>query len=385
VRRRWHKLPPEVRREIIRLAAKGRSWDQIRLEVDCAIGTVCNVLRPFGGVYRPEMWQVSTFRLSLPERVEIRIKLELGWSLRRIGRALGRDVSTVSREVAGNGGRVDYQPFHAHGRAWSAARRPKPFKLAGGQRLTERVIRDLEKLWSPEQTGNRLRLEFPDEPEMWVSHETIYQSLFVQGRGELRRELAACLRTGRAARRPRGRSAPKGRIADKIMISDRPDIDDRLIPGHWEGDLIIGKNNGSAIATLVERSSRFVMLVHLPDGRNAEAVREAMTAKILTLPEALRRSITWDQGVEMAQHAQFSIDTGIDVYFCDPHSPWQRGTNENTNGLIRQYYPKGTDLSGYNEAHLDATADSLNGRPRETLEWMTPSEKLNELLVALTV
>jgi transposase, IS30 family len=385
VRRRWHKLPPEVRREIIRLAAKGRSWDQIRLEIDCSVGTVCNVLRPLGGVYRPGMWQVSTARLSLPDRVEIRLGLERAWSLRRIARALGRAASTVSREVAGNGGRDGYQPFDAHGRAWLAARRPKAFKLADNPRLVGRVSTDLERLWSPEQTANRLRVEFPDDPEMWVSHETIYQSLFVQGRGELNRELARCLRTGRAARRRPGRSARAGTIANKIMISDRPDIDDRLIPGHWEGDLIIGKNGHSAIGTLVERSTRFVMLLHIPNGHTAEAVREAMTAKILTLPAALRRSITWDQGTEMAQHAQFTVDTGIDIYFCDPYAPWQRGSNENTNGLIRQYYPKGTDLSVHSGAHLDATADSLNGRPRETLDWMTPSEKLNEALVALTV
>jgi transposase, IS30 family len=385
MRRRWRRLPPEVRREIIRLAAQGRSRQQIRLEIDCAVGTVCNVLQPLGGVYRPQMWQVSTARLSLPDRVEILLGLERAWSLRRIARGLGRAGSTVTREVAANGGRGGYQPFQAHARAWSAARRPKVFKLADNPRLVDRVTRDLQRFWSPEQIAERLQDEFPDDPEMWVSHETIYQSLFVQGRGELRRELARCLRTGRAARRPRGRSAPQGRIANKIMISDRPDIDDRLIPGHWEGDLIIGKNNASAIGTLVERSTRFVMLLHLPDGHTAEAVREAMTAKILTLPAALRRSITWDQGVEMAQHATFKVDTGIDVYFCDPHSPWQRGTNENTNGLLRQYFPKGTDLSMHSEADLDTAADSLNGRPRETLEWMTPSEKLNEALVALTV
>jgi transposase, IS30 family len=385
VRRRWRRLPPEVRWEIIRLASQGRSWDQIRVEIDCAVGTVSNVLRPLGGVYRAQMWQVSTARLSLQDRVEIRLGLERCWSLRRVARGLGRAASTVTREVAANGGREGYQPFQAHGRAWSAARRPKLFKLADNARLVDRVSTDLQRLWSPEQTANRLRAEFPDDPEMWVSHETIYQSLFVQGRGELRRELARCLRTGRAARRPQGRAPRAGTIANKIMISDRPDIDDRLIPGHWEGDLIIGKNGHSAIGTLVERSTRFVMLLHIPNGHTAEAVREAMTAKILTLPAALRRSITWDQGTEMAQHAQFTVDTGIDIYFCDPYAPWQRGSNENTNGLIRQYYPKGTDLSVHSGAHLDATADSLNGRPRETLDWMTPSEKLNEALVALTV
>jgi transposase, IS30 family len=383
VRRRWHKLPLDVRREIIRLAARGRSWDQIRREIDCSVGTVCNVLQPLGGVYRPRMWQVSTARLSLPDRVEIRLGLERCWSLRQVARGLGRAASTVTREVAANGGRGGYQPFDAHARAWSAARRPKPFKLADNPRLVDRVSSDLQRFWSPEQIAKRTREEFPADPEMWVSHETIYQSLFVQGRGELRRELARCLRTGRTARRPQGR-APRVRITGMVAISDRPDIRDRLVPGHWEGDLIIGKNGLSAIGTLVERSTRFVMLLHLPNGRSAEAVRDAMTNKILTLPAALRRSITWDQGIEMAHHAQFSIDTGIDVYFCDPHAPWQRGTNENTNGLLRQYLPKSTDLSVHTEADLDTIADSLNGRPRETLEWMTPSEKLNEVLVALT-
>jgi transposase, IS30 family len=247
------------------------------------------------------------------------------------------------------------------------------------------VVGDLQRLWSPQQVAKRLREEFPADPEMQVSHETIYQSLFVQGRGELRRELTACLRTGRTARKRRGHTRPGNKITNMVMISDRPaEIADRAVPGHWEGDLIIGKDGLSAVGTLVERSTRFVMLLHLPKDRTAESVRAAMTAKIQTLPAALVRSITWDQGREMADHATFSVDTGVAVYFCDPHSPWQRGSNENTNGLLRQYYPKGTDLSVHDQAHLAATEDSLNGRPRETLGWMTPSEKLNEVLVALT-
>ena len=217
---------------------------------------------------------------------------------------------------------------------------------------------------------------------MWVSHETIYKSLYVQGRGELRRELHHCLRTGRAQRRHQGRIDTRGQIPNMVMISERPaDVDDRAVPGHWEGDLIMGANNRSAIGTLVERSTRFVMLLHLPHGRSAEAVRDAMAAKILTLPEALRRSITWDQGKEMLQHAQFTIDTGVPVFFCDPHSPWQRGTNENTNGLLRQYFPKGISLRRFTDADLDAAADSLNNRPRETLGWQTPRERLNQLLL----
>jgi len=240
-------------------------------------------------------------------------------------------------------------------------------------------------LVSPQEISRRLRIEFAGDPMMWVSHETIYQALFVQGRGELRRELAACLRTGRARRVNQGRRPSPGPVPDMVMISQRPaEAADRAVPGHWEGDLIIGKNGRSAIGTLVERSTRLVILLHLPGGRSAEEVRDAMTATITTLPAALRRSITWDQGPEMAQHAQFSIQTGVPVYFCDPHSPWQRGSNENTNGLLRQYFPKGTDLSVHDQAALDAVADSLNGRPRKTLNWMTPSEKLNQLLDATT-
>ena len=385
MRRRWKYLPPEVRREIIRLAATGATRDEIRLRADVAIGTVSNVLRPLGGVIRPEMWLPSPARLSVEERVEIRLGLERGWSLRRIAAGVGRAPSTISREVAGNGGRGGYAPMAAHRRAAALARRPKPTKLAGSSRLRERVVADLERLWSPEQIADRLRAEFPDQPEMRVSHETIYRSLFVQGRGELRRELAACLRTGRAARRPRGRTDGRGHITGMVMLSERPaEAADRAVPGHWEGDLILGKGGRSAIGTLVERSTRFVMLLHLPHGRGAEQVRDAMTTAITTLPAALRRSITWDQGSEMHQHTRFSVDTGIPVYFCDPHAPWQRGANENTNGLLRQYFPKGTDLAVHDAAALQAAADSLNGRPRKTLGSMTPSEKLNEVLVALT-
>jgi Transposase and inactivated derivatives, IS30 family len=240
-----------------------------------------------------------------------------------------------------------------------------------------------EELWSPTQISAQLRIEFPDDPMMRVSPETIYQSLYVQGRGALRKELASCLRTGRAMRRNRSRLELRGRIPEMVMISERPpEVEDRAVPGHWEGDLIIGKNNKSAVGTLVERSTRYVMLLHLPDGYQAEHVRTAMAAKIKTLPDHLVRSITWDQGKEMAQHATFTVDTGVDVYFCDPHSPWQRGSNENTNGLLRQYFPKGTDLSVHTQADLDAIAVKLNGRPRQTLGWMTPSEALAEAVAS---
>jgi IS30 family transposase len=269
----------------------------------------------------------------------------------------------------------------AHQRAGDAAARPKATKLASSAELCARVIADLEAWWSPEQIARRLAAEFGNDASMRVSHETIYQSLYVQGRGELRRELARCLRSGRAKRRPQGRGNTGARISDMVMISERPaDVEDRAVPGHWEGDLILGKNGTSAIGTLVERATRYVMLLHLPHGRNAEHVRDAMTATIQTLPASLRRSITWDQGTEMAQHRQFSIDTGVAVYFCDPHAPWQRGSNENTNGLLRQYFPKGTDLSLHDAATLQAAADSLNGRPRETLNWKKPTEALTEFI-----
>ncbi len=380
--RRWKYLPVEVRREIIRLAAKGRSTEQIRVEADVSFGTVRNVIRPLGGVIRPEMWQPSAVRLSADERAEIRVGLELGWSFRAIGRHLGRSPSTISREVAAHGGRRAYRPLAAHREAAARARRPKPTKLSVNPELAAVVAADLERLWSPQQIACRLRQAFPDRPEMRVSHETIYKSLYVQGRGELRRELTRCLRTGRAARTPRGQTGNRGRIPGMVMISERPaEAEDRAVPGHWEGDLVMGKNNLSAIGTLVERSTRFVILLHLGHDKTAAHVRTQMAAAITALPDALQRSITWDQGSEMTQHAQFTIDTGIPVYFCDPRSPWQRGSNENTNGLLRQYFPKGTDLSRHTPADLQAAADSLNGRPRQTLNWRTPSESLNELLL----
>ena len=243
----------------------------------------------------------------------------------------------------------------------------------------------LEEWWSPQEIARRLRVEFPTDPMMWVSHETIYQALFVQGRGELRRELARCLRTGRAARRCHGRHENPGRIPGMVMISDRPaEAADRAVPGHWEGDLILGKASQSAVGTLVERSTRFVLLLHLPHSKDARAVDEAMRKAIATLPDELFRSITWDQGKEMSRHAAFTIDTGIAVYFCDPHSPWQRGSNENTNGLLRQYMPKGTDLTVHSAEDLARFARSLNNRPRKTLGYMKPSEKLTELLAHTT-
>jgi IS30 family transposase len=255
-------------------------------------------------------------------------------------------------------------------------------RLAACPRLRRVVEAKLEKKWSPQQIARWLPGAYPQDPEMRVSHETIYMSLFVQGRGALRQELARCLRQGRAARRPQGQRQPtaQGRIPNMVMISERPpEIADRAVPGHWEGDLIMGKRQTS-IATLVERSTRYVMLVRLPGGHTADHVRDRLSKKILTLPSELRRSLTWDQGKELAQHLRFTVDTGVQVYFCDPKSPWQRGSSENTNGLLRQYLPKATDLSVHSQARLNAVARELNGRPRQTLGWKTPSEKLAEVL-----
>jgi IS30 family transposase len=263
--------------------------------------------------------------------------------------------------------------------AYERARRPKTAKLVAGP-LASQVESWLEEWWSPEEIARRLRFEFPDDATMRVSHETIYQSLFVQGRGELRRELSRCLRTGRAQRRPKGRTVGRGQIPDMVMISDRPaEAEDRAVPSHWEGALIIGKNGLSAVGSLVERSTRYVLLLHLPDGREADKLNEAMKTAIVGLPAELVRSITWDQGRELSHHGTFTVVTGVQVYFCDPHSPWQRGSNENTNGLLRQYMPKGTDLSVHRANHLARLARSLNNRQRGTLGFMKPSEKLVEL------
>lgn len=386
--RRWHRLPESLRWRVIRMAAAGASYQEMREELGLSFGPLSRVLIPLGGVIRKDAircWEgrSGSGRLSLEERIEIRLGVERGWSMRLIAKMLGRDVSTVSRELARNGGRVRYRPMEAHRRAWELARRPKPTKLGSCPRLRARVVADLERLWSPRQIQHRLRLEFGDDATMSISHETIYRSLYVQGRGELRRDLSRCLRTGRAARRSRGRSDQRGRITGMVMISERPaEVEDRAVPGHWEGDLIIGANGLSAIGTLVERTTRLVMLLHLPDGRGPAQVRDAMASAITTLPASMRRSITWDQGKELAQHAQFTVDTGIAVYFCDPYSPWQRGSNENTNGLLRQYFPKSTDLSVHTAEHLAEVADSLNNRPRQTLGWHTPTETYAELVAS---
>jgi len=281
----------------------------------------------------------------------------------------------VSRDVAAAGHRERYRAWRADETARRRAHRPKIAKLIAVPRLRRAVERGLRLRWSPQQITARLVLDYPDDLEMRVSHETIYQSLFVQGRGALRQELTRCLRTGRAQRRPLGRATGSGQLQHMVLISERPaDVEDRAVPGHWEGDLILGKRAQSAIGTLVERQTRFVLLVNLRAGRLAEHVKDALADTIRALPDHLRRSLTWDRGKEMGEHVRFTLDTGVQVYFCDPRSPWQRATNENSNGLLRQYFPKGTDLSGYNQTRLDEIAAELNGRPRQTLGWSTPSE-----------
>jgi IS30 family transposase len=383
----------------------------------------------------PSAPQPKSRNLCFAEREEIALECARRTGVRAIARKLGRSPSTICREIRRNSatrsGDFDYRAITAQWHADRAAQRPKASKLANSpalrdyvqdrlagliatpdgmafdgpvavwkkRRAVHRQSRRWSSAWSPEQIAQRLKVDFPEDPTMRISHEAIYQALYIQGRGALKRELSACLRSGRALRLPRVRARNRGKsfVGDALMISDRPaEVGDRAVPGHWEGDLILGLGS-SAIGTLVERSTRFTMLLHLPRmeghgtvksikngpalaGHGAEAVRDAIAGIIMDLPANLRRSLTWDQGAEMAQHAQLRIDTGLDVYFCDPQSPWQRGSNENTNGLLRQYFPKGTDLSRHGAEELNAVAHALNSRPRKTLGWQTPAEALDRLL-----
>jgi IS30 family transposase len=398
-----------------------------------ALGT--RWFREAGGMPTLTLAPLSGRYLSCTEREDIAILKAQGCGVRSIARRLGRSPSTISRELRRNaatrGGLLEYRATTAQWHADRRAKRPKVAKLTAndelrryvqdrlggkvtasdgatlpgpdvrwiGRRHGRRQHRRWANSWSPEQIANRIRVDFPDDDSMRISHEAIYQALYVQGRGALRRELTACLRTGRALRVPRARTRGRGRgfVTPELLISERPaEVEDRSVPGHWEGDLILGLDS-SAIGTLVERTTRFTMLLHLPRmeghgdgprtkngpalaGHGAEAVRDAIAASIVRLPEQLRRSLTWDQGVEMAEHANLRIETGVAIYFCDPHSPWQRGTNENTNGLLRQYFPKGTDLSKHRPDDLAAVAATLNSRPRKTLAWRTPAEALDDLL-----
>jgi IS30 family transposase len=430
--------PPVARREHRRrfwaAIARGVTSEDAGVEAGVSPAVGSRWFRECGGMPPSDFTSHTTRYLSFAEREEIAILHSHRFGVREIARVLRRSPSTISRELRRNagtrGGVLVYRAVIAQWHRDRRAARPKTAKLASNERLREYVQDRLAGVirapggtaaagpvtrpwngrnkarredrrwatsWSPEQISRRLRVEFGDDESMRISHEAIYQALFIQGRGALKRELVACLRTGRALRVPRARARQRrdGMVTPEVMISERPaEADDRAVPGHWEGDLIIGLNK-SAIGTLVERTTRFTMLLHLPRmegygvaervkngpalaGHGAQAVRDAIAATITTLPEQLRRSLTWDRGKEMARHAQLTIDTGIGVYFADPHSPWQRGTNENTNGLLRQYFPKGTDLARWTRDDLDAVAAALNGRPRKTLGWKTPAEALNE-------
>jgi IS30 family transposase len=429
----------EDRRRFWTAIAAGQSSEDAALGAGVSPAVGARWFREAGGMppatLAPAAKPPSGRHLSFADREEIALGRAQGRGVREIARRLERSASTISRELRRNaatrGGGLDYRATTAQWHAERAARRPKPAKLAvnavlrsyvqdrlagvvaapggaavpgpavswKGRRHGRRQHRRWARAWSPEQIARRLRLDFADDETMRISHEAIYQALYVQGRGALRRELTACLRTGRALRVPRARSRGRGKsfVGPEILISERPaEAADRAVPGHWEGDLILGLGS-SAIGTLVERTTRFTMLLHLPPmaehgsgarvkngpalaGHGAEAVRDAITRTIATLPEGLRRSLTWDQGAELAQHARLRIDTGVEVYFCDPHSPWQRGTNENTNGLLRQYFPKGTDLSVHGADDLAAVAAALNARPRKTLGWRTPAETFDEVL-----
>ena len=441
-------MPSPGRPGVHQREAKQAFWQCIAKGMQSeAAALVCGISQPLGprwfreagGIPPISLAPASGRYLSFAEREELALLRTQRYGIREIARQMARSPSTISRELRRNaatrGGVLHYRGTVAQWKAEQAAKRPKVAKLAENDRLRSYVqdrlggvVRDAQgrpipgpdvawkgrrhgrradrrwgACWSPEQISRRLRVDFPEDASMQISHEAIYQALYVQGRGGLRRELAACLRTGRALRVPRARTRQRGKrfITPEVMISQRPaEAADRAVPGHWEGDLIIGLHS-SAIGTLVERTTRYTLLLHLPPmpghgrrvrakngpalaGHGAAAVRDAIAGKIATLPEQLRKSLTWDQGAELAEHVRLRIDSGLQIYFCDPRSPWQRGTNENTNGLLRQYFPKGTDLSRYSRRSLDAVATALNQRPRKTLGWRTPAEALQELIHSQT-
>jgi IS30 family transposase len=387
--RQWSGNPRRLRQadlaEIERRIWAGETFATAAAGVGCSTRSIQRFLAFSGGLKR-RVKARSPLRLSLADREELSRGLVAGDSLRTIARRLRRAPSTISREVAWSGTRSRYRAWRADSEATRRGQRPKPAKLAVDARLCREVERGLRARWSPQQIAARLICDYPDDLSMRVSHETIYRTLFVQARGALRKELTACLRTGRTQRRPHMRieRSGAGRLQNMILISDRPpEIEDRAVPGHWEGDLIIGKGGRSSIGTLVERSSRYVVLLHLPHGRTAEDFRAALTRQVSKLPAELRRTLTWDQGKEMAEHVRFSTDTNMVVYFCDPHSPWQRGSNENTNGLLRQYFPSKADLSLHSAAQLNAVARELNNRPRQTLNWMKPSEVFGRTVASI--
>jgi IS30 family transposase len=378
----YERLTPEAVDQVwLRLRA-GQAAKPTARELGLCTGTVRAYLLRCGGI-RPEPRRRCAVRLSVEEREEISRGLAAGMSLRAIAAGLGRAPSTVSREVAANGGVRRYRAARADRQAWARATRPKACKLAANLLLRDIVEDKLRRRWSPQQITGWLKITYPKSPEMQVSHESIYRTLYVQSRGALRKELTRYLRAGRVIRRPQAVRLPDGRGGrpNTLHISERPpEAQDRAVPGHWEGDLVFGKNM-SPVATLVERSTRFLMLVALPGGNHqADAVADALSAAITTLPAQLAKTLTWDLGHEMAQHQRFTIQTGVHVYFCDPKSPWQRGSNENTNGLLRQYLPRRLDFRTLTQADFDAIAQELNERPRQTLGFKTPSQALAEVL-----
>ncbi|MHB1451529.1 MAG: IS30 family transposase [Coriobacteriia bacterium] len=362
----------------------GESLSDIARILGISAASVHSRLRTHGGIAPPEVIAREN-ALTLSEREEISRGIALGHSLRRIGRTLGRSPSTISREIKRNGGANKYRAHLAHQASFIRARRPKLCVLATHTALRDHVAAKLACDWSPAQIAGELKVSFPDDETMRISHETIYKTLFVQARGVLKKELMRHLRTRRSMRRSihsTTKGQERGGIKDAISIAQRPpEVADRVVPGHWEGDLIVGSNN-SQVATLVERTSRFVVLVKT-EGKDATSVRTALERQVRHIPDELKRSLTWDRGTELAQHKQFTIDTGVQVYFCDPQSPWQRGTNENTNGLLRQYFPKKTDIGCFSQEELDEVAWKLNTRPRKTLDFRTPASKLQDV-VALT-
>lgn len=372
-------VPPPQRRAIEAQLREGVRIKDLAAQFGCSAVTVWRIGSQ--AQLRRRRVDHSRLRLRFEERERISRGIAAGHSARAIARELDRSPSTISREIERCGGRDRYRALSAERSAIGRLARPKPGKLSRSPRLRAAVEAGLARRWSPQQVSARLKIEYPEDPEMRISHETIYQSLYVQSRGELRRQLAANLRRGRARRRARGRAEHRGRIADMVPISERPsEVSGRAVPGHWEGDLLVGKAGRSFVATLVERRTRYAMLARLGDERKSAHVTAALAELIARLPAHLALSLTWDQGNELAEHRSFTAKTGIAVYFCDPHSPWQRGSNENTNGLLRQYLPKGTDLAARSQVELDAIAAELNGRPRQTLDWATPAEKMEELL-----
>lgn len=380
-RRRRRHWTADERAELWALWRRGESLSSIARALNRKRGPVHRLVS-FAGGFPPAVRRRSQRALSLAEREEISRGVARGLSVRSIAQSIDRSPSTVSRELMRNGGRSAYRATTADERAWARAKRPKQCKLALHRRLRREVARMLRLDWSPEQISGSLKASFPTQATMHISHETIYRSLFIQARGVLKKELVAHLRTRRTTRRSKHattKGQSRGQIVGAISISERPaEVEDRAVPGHWEGDLIAGSNS-SFIATLVERHSRYAMLIKLTN-KEAATVRTALAKKIRTLPVSLRRSLTWDRGLEMAEHQRFSVATDVAVYFCDPRSPWQRGSNENTNGLLRQYFPKGTDLSVHSQAHLNRIAQRLNTRPRKTLGFKTPAHTLNAAL-----